>query len=903
MSEKKSNLSLPVLDGPNFSTWIAHVKDLVLSIDHEHAPEMYTDYEWIFTRAAGDVNDPADYDYQDGSNAEKRKLRTQHNKLFKAIRDSLSAPLFRTTLQLPNNVPKLLRHLHRKYNSGNVADRTRLRNEYQAMKLNHFADVEQYITEFHNKVEELKEQKLGLVDSDEEVLFQFNQGLPSQWDIYVAMTVAQGLTFAQSCAFYKSTATRQPNLPGANRPRPHGRDIANFSSDSQSSGHSEICRNFARGKCNRKANCKFSHSVLPNNNQNSKKNAIANASATTCSYCGKPNHTAEICFKRKRDAANQQDAAAAAAQTNAVQAGPALPMQSPQAAPPLQAAPPAFPEVANLTIGDYRCFLAREADSGDDAVSHAAALSAAAQAQGSSFNSRASPLPTPSLRDSASAPCPLAPIGPVNATLRMTLDGASNVWIVTDYRHCHNVRRCTRSVQVGGDSGPTHVPCNWEGELHFSKTISGKTTRISVSVRIMPGFGANIMPECFYLSRNFSISKVATAVTITAPNGDIALTGDALKHDNSWMFHVDVDVNLPVQPIAHFATIAPVAPATLSVSYASFISDSHDELHALAFTPLADPPAVDACLRVVSTPLTIEDCDDLAASLHFARVQCPAGSDTCFATKTSLAAIDALLHWHYRMGHRNFRDVAELLGIPLPTKLPLCLSCLRAKSKRTRLRKRVDPIHEPIRPGYGFAWDHCGPFAVRTWGGNNYVSLKICTYSGKLFPCMTNSTGTAAAEWMLHVRRLEATAGKLIVAQMITDGATCFTERSLQTFNEDRGIIHVQSPPYTQELNALLSAPLVLPLAWCAPLWTSPMPLSKQPASATLPCAMFLIACLLNLVVSSRASSYGRARSCPASATSYACGAAWPCCTSTMDRAARLVPSANSPTAVSPTCS
>ena len=46
--------------------------------------------------------------------------------------------------------------------------------------------------------------------------------------------------------------------------------------------------------------------------------------------------------------------------------------------------------------------------------------------------------------------------------------------------------------------------------------------------------------------------------------------------------------------------------------------------------------------------------------------------------------------------------------------------------------------------------------------------------------------------------RLEAHFGKAIVARMISDSAPYFTDHKLAQFNEQKGIVHVRSPPYTQ---------------------------------------------------------------------------------------------------------
>jgi hypothetical protein len=85
--------------------------------------------------------------------------------------------------------------------------------------------------------------------------------------------------------------------------------------------------------------------------------------------------------------------------------------------------------------------------------------------------------------------------------------------------------------------------------------------------------------------------------------------------------------------------------------------------------------------------------------------------------------------------------------------------------------------------------------------------------SGKLAPEMVNSTGTAFDEWRLHVVMLEAHFGARMVARLITDSPPYFYDGRLTQFNEQRGIVHVRSPPYTQELDGLAERTLGTVLA------------------------------------------------------------------------------------------
>ena len=62
-------------------------------------------------------------------------------------------------------------------------------------------------------------------------------------------------------------------------------------------------------------------------------------------------------------------------------------------------------------------------------------------------------------------------------------------------------------------------------------------------------------------------------------------------------------------------------------------------------------------------------------------------SDASFSSRDERGTA-ALLQWHERLGHRNFRDVSSATGIPLPAKLPTCVTCIQAKSKRHPLTTR-----------------------------------------------------------------------------------------------------------------------------------------------------------------------------------------------------------------------
>ena len=82
--------------------------------------------------------------------------------------------------------------------------------------------------------------------------------------------------------------------------------------------------------------------------------------------------------------------------------------------------------------------------------------------------------------------------------------------------------------------------------------------------------------------------------------------------------------------------------------------------------------------------------------------------DECYAISRKLTGTTEaeILAYHCRFGHRNMRDICSMMGIPCPARLPLCLSCIANGSKRQALIGQHGPIHDGIRPGYAWCWDH-----------------------------------------------------------------------------------------------------------------------------------------------------------------------------------------------------
>ena len=113
-------LRTPKLHGRNFPEWIEHVKDYIITLNADNAPDMWDAYEWDLEDQPVDAEDPADRDCSEipalgDDNADEGKqakmLRLAHNETFRFIRSHLSETAFNTTVDRKLNVPQLLLHL------------------------------------------------------------------------------------------------------------------------------------------------------------------------------------------------------------------------------------------------------------------------------------------------------------------------------------------------------------------------------------------------------------------------------------------------------------------------------------------------------------------------------------------------------------------------------------------------------------------------------------------------------------------------------------------------------------------------------------------------------------------------------------------------------------------------
>ena len=520
----------------NWSTWIERIKDYILALDHDEAADIWNAYEWEppAHNVAGaeddseeEEADPGLRNYQRAANAQERRLRVQHNKAYKYIRNSLSDEVFERTIGQPASVPQLLRHLRDYVNDGSVIDRATIRDEYQAMKLEDYSSYETYEMAFKNKVIAMRKLKMGLVQEDEDVLHQFNKGLPAAWDMQKSIASAQQMSYEIALAYYLNQAKSNQTLPGtvalkssngtgklSSNAQVNFADSRNLGSPDNNNNDKEICRNFARtGHCKRGKNCRYRHVEAPSGSGSGKTVKNHKGFQGNCHYCNKRGHKEAECRKKKADTKKcQEDKNGSSHVTN-------------------------------------------EESKGNDHQGSGASVSF----DGFTYTTAQVSDYTLAIKSALARQHLLSSDGDKKeSTLLMVLDGGSTVGVVQSEEYCINVRDVNLLIKVGGEGKPNYVTCKRAGILPITSDVDGRRISMKLDVRIIPGFGVNIIPECFFLMKKFAVNKLGTKMEILTPDNKTVLRGDALKHDSSWLFYVEVRVTKNAKDTAScLSTIKP----------------------------------------------------------------------------------------------------------------------------------------------------------------------------------------------------------------------------------------------------------------------------------------------------------------------------------------------------------
>ena len=144
----------------------------------------------------------------------------------------------------------------------------------------------------------------------------------------------------------------------------------------------------------------------------------------------------------------------------------------------------------------------------------------------------------------------------------------------------------------------------------------------------------------------------------------------------------------------------------------------------------------------------------------------------------------AMIQWHVRLGHRNFRDIAKLLGIPYNEffRTYFCQACVQGKSQRHAIGRRHTALHEAPRPGYMLHSDAAGPFQVPTINQAIYALFHVDDDSRLIILTLTRTLSEYYERFKDIVKQIESQFGnERAVAQIKADRwSTIF--RKITTF-------------------------------------------------------------------------------------------------------------------------
>lgn len=742
------------LSPTNYELWINHVRDHLLS---EEIGEVYECSELEVGEDGAELVEPA-------AAAARNALNKKLGKLWSFLRMHLSEEIYRKTLD-PNevafgNTVALLRYLRKNWHNNSVYDRANIRETFKVLSLETCKDMGDFIMQFKAQKALMAKYNIGLLAADEDALFEFHERLPVAYKDKQLHVMANNMGFADALAYYKNVATCFPDLPGSLHPSV---------TKKPDSAHNavEICRNFAAsGKCRFGSKCKFTHVSQPHGGPPGQQSGNTSGRnykfKGNCNFCGNQGHKEVDCRKKKQQASTRT--------------------AHDIAAPPEEAANAANEQKSQEGQGVEAMFSLSDLAYGLHDQPHVDAVGAdiiSAFRQGFST--------------------PLAARG----DLRMLVDGGATCVIIQDKSKLSNLRAANISVKVGGGV----LTCTQVGDFCYIARANGKFVFNRVVARYMPSFGFDVLPEALYLAAGATIVKSNSS--LEAKRGQDTLLF-AEKHSSCWLYFANITpISAPPQGTPCLSPFLPkeksvIQQAAVSTQEIAAAAVAHHAQECSSYASLAlghaHPPSFELAFHTVEDVFEGTDFTKLkgfAPDLITEELQLVARSQSI--------SPDHLLLWHRKYGHRNFRDICTLLGIPEPLKLPLCTTCIQAKSKRHPLGRRDTPLYDAPRPGYAWACDFAGPFRSATIGGNLYMSVKVCVNSKYVAPCMQKTPADFYQEFVDFVAELEATAGHTnVVAQFIADSASYYKQNlKLIKFCRKKGIIRLYAPPQTQSLNGL----------------------------------------------------------------------------------------------------
>lgn len=211
-------------------------------------------------------------------------------------------------------------------------------------------------------------------------------------------------------------------------------------------------------------------------------------------------------------------------------------------------------------------------------------------------------------------------------------------------------------------------------------------------------------------------------------------------------------------------------------------------------------------LRLKGRPLFyVKEEDPQEVSVQQQQQLTPKTGAVFHVSRQQSDTLSTLQLWHQRLGHRNFSDVCRILGISAPPKMPFCRACVEGKITRYPFASTPSkPLNTSPRPGYLLHTDVFGPFRATTRGGKKFALLFVDDFSRKIFLYLLGGTSEVFEFFRMFLHHLEADFGReRVVSKLLSDGASYYNSHQFANLCNQKGILHIFSPPYTPERNGV----------------------------------------------------------------------------------------------------
>ncbi|KAK2365584.1 putative mitochondrial protein [Trifolium repens] len=163
--------------------------------------------------------------------------------------------------------------------------------------------------------------------------------------------------------------------------------------------------------------------------------------------------------------------------------------------------------------------------------------------------------------------------------------------------------------------------------------------------------------------------------------------------------------------------------------------------------------------------------------------------------------------WHHRFGHLNFKSLSLLKskemvhGLPLiRTPSTVCEECCAAKQTRNSFKNEL-PMRSTQKLEMVYS-DVCGPFEVKSIGGNSYFLTFIDDYTRHVWLYLIEKKSEVFTKFKKFKILVEKQSG-YSVKKLRTDGGGEYTSLEFAKFCEEEGIVHEVTAPYTPQHNGV----------------------------------------------------------------------------------------------------